>query len=136
MNLQTSNDGGNIGMSKLPSSKMPVFSSSSKRVQPVARISKEAMESWIKDHPNSDLVQAVHSFGISYVTLLRYCKKYGISRSRSKYQREALKDYLLSHPYARYIDIAKHFGSVKSSAKKAVDRYGLHSLRHYRRSKE
>lgn len=128
MKLQTSNDESNVGMCKSLSSKMPI--SSSKGVKPEARISKEALESWIKDNPDSYLTQAMSSFGVTYNTLLYYCRKYGISSfNQTKITKESLKNYLLSHPDVSYQDIADHFGVVKSTVKKSVDHHGLGHLK-------
>ena len=129
MKLQTSNDEGNVGMSKLPSSKMPIFSPSPEKVRRSPTISKEAMEAWIKDHPDSYLTQAMSYFGVTYNILLHYCRKYGISFDRTKITRESLKNYLLSHPDVSYQDIADHFGVVKSTAKKSVDHHGFGHLK-------
>ena len=128
MSVQTSHEGEHLRMEKFTPSRIP--SSSFKNIRNFDEIlTKEAIESWIDKNPDSYLTNLAASFGVHYTIILKYCKKYGISFDRTKITKESLRDYLLSHPDASYIEIADHFDTVKSTAKKAVDRYGLNSLK-------
>ena len=120
-------------MRKFLPSPVPAIDSSStppkKRRNSKKHISKEALELWMKTHPNEYFLNAPSYFGISYTSIIRFCKKYGIGGRKIRYPREALAIYLSSHPDATYKEIAEHFGGASGAAKLAVNRYGLDYLK-------
>ena len=129
MSVQNSHDEENLKIEKSFQSHIPSTSSYQKKLNYSEILTREAIESWIVNNPDSYLTNLASSLGVPYHLLLAYCKRYGISFDRTKITRELLKDYLLSHPDVSYTELADHFGTVKSTAKKAVDRFGLNSLK-------
>ena len=135
MSIQTSYDEENLKMRKFLPSPVPAIDSSStppkKRRNSTKHISKEALELWMKTHPDHSFRKTAVNFGVSHLTIVRLCKKYHISghQRRSRYPKEALERYLSAHPDATYKAIAKHFGGTSGAANSAVYRYGLDHLK-------
>ena len=139
MSVQTNHEVENSKMRKFLPSHIPAMASSAipkKRTYNSKKISKEDLALWMKNHPNEFLRDAAVRFGVSESKIVRLFRKYSMSarkpsypRYYAKYPREALERYLLSHPDAKYKEIAKHFGGTSGAAKLAVNRHDLDHLK-------
>ena len=132
VSVQTSHDEEILKMRKFLPSPVSAMDSSSTPPKTLRNashhISKEALELWMKTHPDHSFRKTALSFGVSHSTIVRLCKKYGIGARHIRYPRDALEHYLLSHPDATYKEIAEHFGGGLGSANLAVYRHGLDHL--------